>query len=117
MLFEQPYSKIDFVVDRLGVERKASSRYLKKLEEIGILKSQKIGRETIYINLKLIDILKTTKHNTAYSKLLNCGKQDNFSTFKLINKQWKISVSNPQLAIFKHVQAHSPMANFNYFPR
>ena len=58
LLFEQPYSKIDFVVNRLGVERKASSRYLKKLEEIGILESQKIGRETIYINLKLIDILK-----------------------------------------------------------
>ncbi len=58
LLFERPYSKIDFVVHRLGVERKASSRYLKKLEEIGILKSQKIGRETIYINLKLIDILK-----------------------------------------------------------
>jgi Fic family protein len=58
LLFEQPYSKIDFVVNRLGVERKASSRYLKKLEEIGILESQKIGRETIYVNLKLIEILK-----------------------------------------------------------
>jgi Fic family protein len=58
LLFEQPYSKIEFVVNRLGVERKAGSRYLKKLEEIGILKSQKIGRETIYINSKLIEILK-----------------------------------------------------------
>ena len=58
LLFEQPYSKIDFVVNRIGVERKASSRYLKKLEEIGILESQKIGRETIYVNLKLIEILK-----------------------------------------------------------
>jgi len=58
LLFEQPYSKIDFVVNRLGVERKAASRYLKKLEEIGILKSQKVGRETIYVNLELIKILK-----------------------------------------------------------
>lgn len=58
LLFEQPYAKIEFVVNRLGVERKAGSRYLKKLEEIGILKSQKIGRETIYINSKLIEILK-----------------------------------------------------------
>ncbi len=58
LLFEQPYSKIDFVVNRLGVERKASSRYLKKLEEIGILKSQKIGRETIYVNTKLIEVFK-----------------------------------------------------------
>jgi len=58
LLFEQPYSKIDFVVKRLNVERKAASRYLKKLEQIGILKSQKIGRETIYVNKKLIEILK-----------------------------------------------------------
>jgi predicted transcriptional regulator len=28
------------------------------LEEIGILESQKIGRETIYINTELIEILK-----------------------------------------------------------
>lgn len=58
LLFEQPYSKIDFVVNRLGVERKSGSRYLKKLAEIGILESKKIGRETIYVNTKLIEILK-----------------------------------------------------------
>ena len=58
LLFEQPYSKIDFVVKRLNVERKAASRYLKKIEQIGILKSQKIGRETVYVNTKLIEILK-----------------------------------------------------------
>jgi len=58
LLFEHPYSKIEYVVERLSVERKAASRYLKKLEEIGILKSQKIGRETIYINKELIEILK-----------------------------------------------------------
>jgi Fic family protein len=58
LLFEQPYSKIDFVVKRLNVERKAASRYLKKLEETGLLKSEKIGRETVYINEALIEILK-----------------------------------------------------------
>ena len=58
LLFEQPYSKIDFVVNKLGVERKAASRYLRELEEIGVLKSQKVGRETLYINKELIEILK-----------------------------------------------------------
>lgn len=58
LLFEQPYSKIEYVVDKLNVERKAASRYLKELENIGILESQKIGRETIYLNKKLIEILK-----------------------------------------------------------
>lgn len=58
LLFEQPYSKIDFVVNRLSVERKAASRYLRELENIGILESQKVGRETLYINKALIEILK-----------------------------------------------------------
>ena len=58
LLFEQPYSKIEFVVEKLKVERKAASRYLKKLEEIGILKSEKIGREKLYLNTELIEILK-----------------------------------------------------------
>jgi len=58
LLFEHPYSKIEFVVEKLEVERKAASRYLKKLEEIGILKSEKIGRENLYLNTELIEILK-----------------------------------------------------------
>ena len=58
LLFEQPYSKIEFVVNHLQVERKAASRYLKELERIGILESQKVGRETLYINKDLIKILK-----------------------------------------------------------
>jgi len=58
LLFEQPYSKIEFVVNHLRVERKAASRYLKELERIGILESQIVGRETLYINRELIEILK-----------------------------------------------------------
>jgi len=58
LLFEQPYSKIEFVVNKLGVERKAASRYLKELERIGIIEAQKIGRESIYINKALIEMLK-----------------------------------------------------------
>ena len=58
LLFEQPYAKIDFVVNQLQVERKAASRYLRELERIGVLKSQKIGRETLYINIELVEILK-----------------------------------------------------------
>ena len=58
LLFEQPYSKIEYVVSKLGVERKAASRYLKQLEALGIVTSQKIGRETIDVNERLIDVLK-----------------------------------------------------------
>ena len=58
LLFEQPYSKTEFVVKHLGVERKAASRYLKQIEKIGILESKKVGREILYINKELIKILK-----------------------------------------------------------
>lgn len=58
LLFEQPYSKIEYVIARLGLERKAAARHLKKMEEIGVLTSIKVGRETIYINRKLLEILK-----------------------------------------------------------
>lgn len=39
-----PYSKIAFLVKSLGVERKAASRYVKSLEEIGLLESRKVDR-------------------------------------------------------------------------
>jgi Fic family protein len=58
LLFEQPYSKIEHLVMKLKIERKAASRYLKSLEEIGVLSSHKIGRETLYINIGLIEVLK-----------------------------------------------------------
>ncbi len=56
-LFVHPYSKIEFLVTALGVERKAASRYLQALERIGLLESQKVGRERIYINVRLMTIL------------------------------------------------------------
>ena len=58
LLFEQPYSKIEYVVKKLNVERKAASRYLNSLEKTGIITSEKIGRENIYVNTALIEILK-----------------------------------------------------------
>ena len=57
LLFEQPYSKIGFVVNQLGVDRKTALKYLRKFEEIGILESQKVGREVIYLNKNLLTIL------------------------------------------------------------
>ncbi len=56
-LFVHPYSKIEFLVSALGVERRAASRYLKSLEELGLLESKKVGRERIYINTRLMAIL------------------------------------------------------------
>ncbi len=57
-LFIHPYCKIEFLVTNLGIERKAASRYLNNLVEINILKFQQKGKEGIYINTKLYDLLK-----------------------------------------------------------
>lgn len=58
LLFEQPYSKIEYVVNRLDVERKTASRYLSSLEEIGVLERKRVGKEFLFINRELLKILK-----------------------------------------------------------
>ena len=57
-LFENPYCKGEFVEKSTGVERKAAARYLNQLKEAGILDCQKIGQTNIYINIKLMELLK-----------------------------------------------------------
>jgi len=57
-LFVHPYCKIDFFVNVLKIERKTASRYLNMLEEIGLLEQYKIGRENLFVNIKLLEILK-----------------------------------------------------------
>ena len=57
-LFENPYCKIEFIVKLLGVERKAASRYLHDLEDLGILKCIKVGKDNLFINVELMNILK-----------------------------------------------------------
>jgi Fic family protein len=58
LLFEQPYCKIEFVIDRLKVSRITASKYLNGLEKIGVLQSKKIWKETIFINIELFELLK-----------------------------------------------------------
>jgi len=52
-LFEQPYCKTAFIERATGLERKAASRYLHQLEDIGLLEGRKIGRENIFVNTAL----------------------------------------------------------------
>lgn len=57
-LFINPYCKIEFLVNNLGIERKTASRYLNNLVEIGLLMPETKGKEVIYINIKLYDLFK-----------------------------------------------------------
>ena len=58
LLFEQPYCKIQFVVDKGIAKRQTASEYLKELERIGILRKIKVGKENLFLNKKLFEILK-----------------------------------------------------------
>ena len=58
VLFLHPYTKIEFLVDRLKLTRQTSSKYLKELEKIGVLKEVKVGRNRYFINIELFEYLK-----------------------------------------------------------
>lgn len=57
LLFRQPYTKVKFLVDANIAERKTAAEYLKQLESIEILQRRKIGREVLYLNTKLYELL------------------------------------------------------------
>ena len=57
-LFVQPYVKIDHLVKAEIAERRTASKYLRQMEEIGVLRSFKSWRETISVNTGLVDVLK-----------------------------------------------------------
>lgn len=56
-IFLQPYCRIGHLVARGLWHRQTISQYLKRLCEIGILREMKFGREKLFINTKLMDLL------------------------------------------------------------
>ena len=61
LLFHQPYTKIAFLVDAGIAKRQTAATYLQSLEDIGVLTSETVGRERLFINTALLDLL--TKGN------------------------------------------------------
>ena len=59
LLFQQPYCKISFLVDAGIASRNIASSYLGELVKINILIKETIGRETLYLNHKLYELLST----------------------------------------------------------
>lgn len=57
VIFNQPYCKIAILEEKKIASRNTASKYLRKLEELGILKSEIVGRETLYKNILLFNIL------------------------------------------------------------
>jgi len=56
-LFKHPYTKIEFVVNDLGVSRLTAANYLNKLSEDKMLRKNKLGNGNCYINQELFELL------------------------------------------------------------
>ena len=56
-LFAHPYTKIEFLVNDLGVSRLTAANYLNKLAEDKMLRKDKLGTGNYYINEALFEIL------------------------------------------------------------
>lgn len=57
LLFRQPYTKGQFLVEAGIAERQTAAEYLRELELIGVLAPRKVGRENLYLNVKLYELL------------------------------------------------------------
>ncbi len=56
-LFKHPYTKIEFVVNDLGVSRLTAANYLNKLAEDKMLRKDKLGTGNYYVNEELFGLL------------------------------------------------------------
>ena len=56
-IFLQPYCKPAYLVERGIGNRQTAMKYLKALEDIGVLASVRIGKERIYVNTRMFELL------------------------------------------------------------
>ena len=61
LLFHEFYTKIVYIENGLSVSRKTAVNYLTAFENEGFLTSEKIGKERIYQNKRLYDLVKYTE--------------------------------------------------------
>ena len=56
LLFFEFYTKNEYIRTKLNISRQTATSYLKQLEKVGILSSEKVGKEIIYKNISLFKI-------------------------------------------------------------
>lgn len=62
VIFEQPYCRINNLVEAGIAKRQTASEYLKKLAGIGVLVEQQVGRERLFIQPKLMQLITQDSH-------------------------------------------------------
>jgi Fic family protein len=57
-LFSHMYTKNEFFRDDIGISRATATKYLKLLEKEGFITSEQVGKEVIYKNIQLLNLVK-----------------------------------------------------------
>lgn len=57
VIFEQPYCRIANLVEKGIAQRQAASRYLHELANLGVLRESPLGKEKLFINPKLMQLI------------------------------------------------------------
>jgi len=57
VIFEQPYCRIQYLVDCGVAKRQTASSYLKQLADIGVLEERQAGREKLFVNPRLMHLM------------------------------------------------------------
>jgi len=56
-LFRHPYTRIEYVMEEVGVSRPTAGRYLEQICALGLLSKLEIGRNHYYVNEELVALL------------------------------------------------------------
>ncbi|NIK31253.1 Fic family protein [Xanthomonas arboricola] len=62
VVFNQPYCRIQNVVDVMGVTRQTAARHLKELVTIGVLQEQRLGKEKLFLHPAFLKLLSGDGH-------------------------------------------------------
>lgn len=73
LIFEQPYCRIGNLVEAGIAGRQAASRHLKALATIGVLREQAVGREKLFVNVRLLQLLTGATNTFAPFPKLGAG--------------------------------------------
>ncbi len=57
VIFTYPYARISTIVDRGIARRQTASRYLQRLAALGVVEQVTAGREKLYVNRRLLEVL------------------------------------------------------------
>ena len=57
VLFLDFYTKNEYFKKRLGLSRNTASKYLNQLVELGVLSKEQVGKEIIYKNMAMFNIV------------------------------------------------------------